>query len=63
MPRSIFLLPGVGAQGGRPEQLGAAFKPGPAAALVASSRGIVGDPDPPAAAERLRVTLWEIANA
>jgi orotidine-5'-phosphate decarboxylase len=63
MPRSIFLLPGVGAQGGRPEELGAAFAPGPAAALVASSRGIVGDPDPPAAAERLRATLWEIANA
>jgi orotidine-5'-phosphate decarboxylase len=63
MPRSIFLLPGVGAQGGRPEALGAAFRPGPAAAIVASSRGIVGDPDPPAAAERLRATLWEIANA
>jgi orotidine-5'-phosphate decarboxylase len=63
MPRTIFLLPGVGAQGGRPEELGAAFEPGPAAALVASSRGIVGDPDPPAAAERLRTTLWEIASA
>jgi orotidine-5'-phosphate decarboxylase len=61
MPRSIFLLPGVGAQGGRPELLGAAFAPGPAAALVASSRGIVGDPDPPAAAERLRATLWAIS--
>ncbi|HEX4730535.1 MAG TPA: orotidine-5'-phosphate decarboxylase [Solirubrobacterales bacterium] len=61
MPRSIFLLPGVGAQGGRPELLGAAFAPGPAAALVASSRGIVGDPDPAAAAERLRETLWAIS--
>ena len=39
MPRSIFLIPGVGAQGGRPEMLGAAFRPGPAAALVAASRG------------------------
>ena len=29
MPRSIFLIPGVGAQGGRPELLGAAFAPGP----------------------------------
>jgi orotidine-5'-phosphate decarboxylase len=63
MPRAIFLLPGVGAQGGRPEGLGAAFRPGRAAAIVASSRGIAGDPDPPAAAERLRATLWEIANA
>jgi orotidine-5'-phosphate decarboxylase len=61
MPRSIFLLPGVGAQGGRPELLGAAFAPGPAAAIVASSRGIVGDPDPAAAAERLRETLWAIS--
>ena len=29
MPRSIFLIPGVGAQGGRPELLGAAFGAGP----------------------------------
>ena len=29
MPRSIFLIPGVGAQGGRPELLGAAFAAGP----------------------------------
>ena len=29
MPRAIFLIPGVGAQGGRPELLGAAFAPGP----------------------------------
>jgi orotidine-5'-phosphate decarboxylase len=63
MPRSVFLLPGVGAQGGDPALLGAAFKPGPAAALVASSRAIVGDPDPAAAAERLRATLWEISGA
>jgi orotidine-5'-phosphate decarboxylase len=62
MPRSVFLLPGVGAQGGRPELLGAAFAPGPAGAIVASSRGIVGDPDPSAAAERLRSALWAISN-
>jgi orotidine-5'-phosphate decarboxylase len=64
MPRSIFLLPGVGAQGGDPALLGAAFRPGPAAALVSSSRGIAGAPDPAAAAEELRATLWAIsANA
>jgi orotidine-5'-phosphate decarboxylase len=63
MPRSIFLLPGVGAQGGDPALLGAAFKPGPAAALVASSRGIAGAPDPAAGAEDLRAQLWEISNA
>jgi orotidine-5'-phosphate decarboxylase len=59
MPRSVFLIPGVGAQGGRPELLGPAFAPGPASALVAASRGIAADPDPAAAAERLRATVWE----
>ncbi|MCW2979531.1 MAG: pyrF [Solirubrobacterales bacterium] len=62
MPRSVFLLPGVGAQGGDPAMLGAAFGPGPAGALVASSRGIAGAPDPAAAAAQLRETLWEISN-
>jgi orotidine-5'-phosphate decarboxylase len=61
MPRSIFLIPGVGAQGGRPELLGAAFEPGPAAALVTASRSIASDPDPAAAAERLRAAVWEVS--
>jgi orotidine-5'-phosphate decarboxylase len=61
MPRSIFLIPGVGAQGGRPESLGAAFAPGPAAGLVAASRSIASDPDPAAAAERLRAAVWEVS--
>jgi orotidine-5'-phosphate decarboxylase len=63
MPRSIFLIPGVGAQGGKPELLGAAFAAGPASALVAASRGIAADPDPAAAAERLRAAVWEISSA
>jgi orotidine-5'-phosphate decarboxylase len=62
MPRSVLLLPGVGAQGGDPSLLGAAFAPGPAGAIVSSSRGIVGAPDPAAAAEELRATLWAISN-
>jgi orotidine-5'-phosphate decarboxylase len=61
MPRSIFLIPGVGAQGGRPELLGAAFAPGPAAGLVAASRSISSDPDPATAAERLRAAVWEVS--
>lgn len=61
MPRSIFLLPGVGAQGGRPEMLGAAFAPGRAAALVAASRSIASDADPGAAAERLRDAVWDVS--
>lgn len=63
MPRSIFLIPGVGAQGGRPELLGAAFSAGPASALVAASRGIAADSDPTAAAERLRATVWDVSTA
>jgi orotidine-5'-phosphate decarboxylase len=62
MPRSIFLIPGVGAQGGRPELLGAAFAAGRAAGLVAASRGIAADSDPAAAAERLRSAVWEIST-
>jgi orotidine-5'-phosphate decarboxylase len=63
MPRTIFLIPGVGAQGGKPEMLGAAFAAGRASALVAASRGIAADPDPAAAAERLRAAVWDISSA
>lgn len=62
MPRAVFLIPGVGAQGGKPELLGAAFAAGRAAGLVAASRGIAADPDPAAAAERLRSAVWEIST-
>jgi orotidine-5'-phosphate decarboxylase len=62
MPRAIFLIPGVGAQGGRPADLGPAFAGGPAAGLVAASRGIAADPDPAAAAERLRAEVWEVSG-
>ena len=41
MPNATFLLPGVGAQGGRVEDLGAAFAPGKAGGLVTASRSIV----------------------
>jgi orotidine-5'-phosphate decarboxylase len=63
MPRSIFLIPGVGAQGGRPELLGAAFAAGPASALVPASRGIAAAEDPAAAAESLRAAVWDVATA
>ncbi len=67
MPRAIFLLPGVGAQGGDPAALGAAFAPHPAAGLVTASRSIVdahlqrgGDPATAAAdaAQELRALTW-----
>jgi orotidine-5'-phosphate decarboxylase len=63
MPRAIFLVPGVGAQGGRPEDLGPAFSAEPASALVTVSRGIAEDPDPAAAAARLRASVWEVSPA
>ena len=42
MPRTPFLLPGVGAQGGRVEDLAPAFAAGRAGGLVTASRSIVG---------------------
>ena len=41
MPRTPFLLPGIGAQGGRVEDLAPAFAAGRAGGLVTASRGIV----------------------
>jgi orotidine-5'-phosphate decarboxylase len=68
MPQAVFLLPGIGAQGGRVEDLRPAFAPGPAAALVTASRSLVdpalaaGDPSAAwAAAEALREAAWELA--
>lgn len=71
MPHTVFLLPGVGAQGGTVEELGAAFAPGPAGGLIAVSRAIVdaherlgGDPAAAAAREaaRLRELGWQLAS-
>ena len=41
LPQAVLLLPGVGAQGGRPSDLAPAFTSGPASALVAASRSII----------------------
>jgi orotidine-5'-phosphate decarboxylase len=62
MPDSVFLIPGVGAQGGDPSLLGAAFAAGPAAGLVAASRSIAGAEDPAAAAEELRGIVWKTSS-
>jgi orotidine-5'-phosphate decarboxylase len=69
MPRAVFLLPGVGAQGGRAELLGPAFSPGRAAALIAASRSIVepalesGSAESARrAAEELREAAWEVSG-
>lgn len=69
MPHAIFLLPGVGAQGGRVEDLAPAFLPGRAGGLISASRSIAaaheaesGDPAACARveAERLRAVAWEL---
>lgn len=71
MPQTILLVPGVGAQGGRIEELRSAFAIGPAGALISVSRGIVaahesqgGDPADAAreAARGLRDALWAAAE-
>jgi orotidine-5'-phosphate decarboxylase len=41
MPHAVLLLPGVGAQGGRLEELAAAFTAGPASALPSASRSVL----------------------
>jgi orotidine-5'-phosphate decarboxylase len=62
MPDSIFLVPGVGAQGGRPSALGPAFSDQPASVLVPASRSIATAADPAAAAAELRDEVWAAAQ-
>lgn len=71
MPNTVFLLPGVGVQGGRVEDLAPAFAPGPAGGLVSASRSIAGahrvTGGAPAAAareeaERLRRVAWGLRD-
>jgi orotidine-5'-phosphate decarboxylase len=69
MPHAVWLLPGIGPQGGSGRDLAPAFAPGPAAGLVSASRAIVyaferaatgGAPAACARAEaaRLRELIW-----
>jgi orotidine-5'-phosphate decarboxylase len=67
MPRTVLLLPGVGAQGGSITDLTRAFQSGPASALVSASRSIdyafreVGNDFREAAgaeAARLKQEIW-----
>jgi orotidine-5'-phosphate decarboxylase len=69
MPHAPFLLPGIGAQGGKVADLAPAFGPGRAAGLVSASRSIAnahettgGDPAAAARAEaeRLREQAWSL---
>ena len=71
MPNASFLLPGIGAQGGRVEDLAPAFAPGRAGGLVSASRSIAnahraagGEPAAAAReeAERLREAAWTLSE-
>jgi orotidine-5'-phosphate decarboxylase len=71
MGSATFLLPGVGAQGGRVEDLAPAFAPGRAGGLVTASRSIAsahrnagGEPATAARAEaeRLREAAWALSD-
>jgi orotidine-5'-phosphate decarboxylase len=71
MGRATFLLPGVGAQGGRVEDLAPAFLAGRSGGLISASRSIVGahlggGRQPAAAAraeaERLREAAWALSG-
>jgi orotidine-5'-phosphate decarboxylase len=71
MGAAPFLLPGIGAQGGRVEDLAPAFEPGRAGGLVSASRSIANahrtsGREPAAAAraeaERLREAAWALSD-
>jgi orotidine-5'-phosphate decarboxylase len=71
MPDAVFLLPGVGAQGGRIDDLGPVFTHGAASGIISVSRGIVhahrmsgGDPAGAARREaaRLREQAWALVS-
>jgi orotidine-5'-phosphate decarboxylase len=70
MPKSILLLPGVGAQGATPADVARAFTSGPASALVTVSRSVLyayragGDWRTAAGleAERLRREVWAVSG-
>ena len=71
LPRSVLLLPGIGAQGATPADVARAFTSGPASALVAAARSVIyayrhGEEDwrsaAAAAAAQLRSEVWAAAG-
>lgn len=71
MPHSVFLIPGVGAQGGKVEDLGPAFAAGRASALITVSRALVNAWEQTggehaqsarAAADELRAAIWSVSG-
>jgi orotidine-5'-phosphate decarboxylase len=71
LPRSVLLLPGVGAQGAGPADVARAFTSGPASALVTASRSVIyayrsGSEEWRTAAgteaARLRADVWSVSG-
>ena len=71
LPRSVLLLPGIGAQGARPADVARAFTSGPASALVTVSRSVIfayrgGSEEWRSAAAveaaRLRAEVWSVSG-
>lgn len=68
MPKTVLLLPGVGAQGGDPAELAAVFTSGPASALVSASRSVIYAPGEDwraaaaAEAQRLARAVWAVSG-
>src|SRR3954464_189828 len=70
LPHAPFLLPGIGVQGGSPEDVAPAFEAGPAGGLVSASRSVIyasagaGWREAAAAsAEALAREAWHVASA
>jgi orotidine-5'-phosphate decarboxylase len=68
LPQSPLLLPGIGAQGGAPEDVAGAFSAGPASALLSASRSVIYASSGPdwreeasAEAERLAREAWRVS--
>ncbi|MES1246670.1 MAG: orotidine-5'-phosphate decarboxylase [Actinomycetota bacterium] len=62
LPHTPFLLPGIGVQGGTPEDVAAAFACGPAGGLVSASRSVIYADDPGAEASRLAREAWHVSR-
>ena len=70
LPSTVLLLPGIGAQGATPADVGAAFASGPASALVSASRSVIYASSEGnwrtaagAEAERLAREVWSVSGA
>jgi orotidine-5'-phosphate decarboxylase len=63
LPRTPFLLPGVGAQGAVAADVAAAFENDVAGGLVSASRSVIFADSPAQAAERLAREVWDAARA